>query len=320
MKILPALHDSKRCLRGQGPRSDHHTPATTGTWTVQQKIGWTSNFSSRPLSPRCRQLLTSHLLVLLQPSHFLHHMTRSCTTTHLWQPRAKVILDHSSLKVSPGSFIPGCWLVVMVGTCQPAVGQGLAHIWRFCLGPAAFRKSKVPCPSRTSWFLTLPFAERVGRKLVRGRDGHFFQRMWDEWELSRNHRITIYFHTIRPSTRKPTSGFLVKNPTTDTAQEHSQPPHTWKIYERNWMLTLSFEMPYTLQKRFHVSWGLASLQGTGHQALLRQGRLQILHLKVVPGTVDSSEIQRWPLGMYKRSGKCWDKILPYYLVIASKSL
>ena len=179
----------------------------------------------------------------------------------------------------------------MLGTCQPA-GQGLAHIWRF-RGPAAFRKSKVPCPSRTSWFLALPFAERVGRKLVPLEEMVTFFR---GCEVNGNClAITASLSTSIPFDLPPENPHLdswSRNPTTDTAQGHSQPPHTWKIYERNWMLTLSFEMPYTIQKRFHVSWGLASLQGTGHQALLRQGRLQILHLKVVPGTGDSSEIQR----------------------------
>ena len=130
-----------------------------------------------------------------------------------------MILDHCSLKASPGSFIPGCWLVAMVGTFQPA-GQGLAHIWRFRLGPAAFRKSKVPCPSRTSWFLTLPFAERVGRKLVPLEEMVTFFR---GCEMNGNClAITASLSTSIPFDLPPENPHLdswSRNPTTDTAQE-----------------------------------------------------------------------------------------------------
>lgn len=96
--------------------------------------------------------------------------------------------------------------------------------------------------------------EVVGRKLVPLEEMVTFFR---GCEMNGNClAITASLSTSIPFDLPPENPHLdswSRNPTTDTAQEHSQPPHTWKIYERNWMLTLSFEMPYTLQKRFHVS-------------------------------------------------------------------
>ena len=91
-----------------------------------------------------------------------------------------------------------------------------------------------------------------------GRDGHFFQRMWDEWELSRNHRIAIYFHTIRPSTRKPTSGFLVKksyNWYSSRAKTHNHLIHG-KFMEGNgcWLCLLRCHIPFRKGSMFLGDW------------------------------------------------------------------